>query len=164
MAPQSGLPAGEQRPRPYDPDRHEELVQRLGRILLEIAPSGWRRVDLRVTMTAAVSDVALTVLMPDGGSTEVEPPRDFADIAAELRSMMYVPDEGTWFGMRFTMDPPDEYRISFNGGSDPHWEPPIPPGVWAHDLSVFPRTAEHIPPWLRAKLDSSSPPASSGTS
>jgi hypothetical protein len=154
MTPQSpSVPsAGEQRPRPYDQDRYDELVQRLGRILLEIAPAGWRRIELRITMTATVSDVALAVLMGDGGSAEVEPPRDFAEIAAELRSMMYRTDEGTWFGMRFMMDPPTAYWVSFNGEFDPLWDPPLLPEEWERDLATFPRADEHVPGWLRDRL------------
>ncbi|MFB4317473.1 glycohydrolase toxin TNT-related protein [Actinomadura sp. 21ATH] len=154
MAPQPpDAPSVQQRPVPYDGERHAELEQRLGRILLQIAPPGWARIDLRVRMTVAVSEVALAVVLEDGGHAEVEPPRDLAAIAAELRSMMYRPDEGTWFGMRFTMDPPSEYWAGYNGEFDPGWTPPLAAADWRHDLSVFPRSDEHVPRWLRDRLE-----------
>ncbi|MFF5260121.1 glycohydrolase toxin TNT-related protein [Actinomadura viridis] len=151
--PGSETPSVRQRPAPFDEERYEELQIRLGRILLEIAPQGWRRIDLRILMIASVWEVALTVLMDDGRHAEVEPPRNFAEIAAELRSMMYRPDEGTWFSMRYMMDPPDAYWASFNTDFDPFWDPPVPAKAWEHDLRVFPRTADHIPGWLRERLE-----------
>lgn len=154
MAPESsGAQAVRQSPAPYDQERHDELLQRLGRVLVEVSPDGWARIDLRVRMTVPVSEVALTVVMEDGGTAEAEPPRDLWEIAAELRSMMYRRDEGTWFAMRFTVSPPAEYWASFNGEFDPEWSPPITAEDWRHDLSVFPRTAEHVPRWLRDRLD-----------
>ncbi|GAA2426885.1 hypothetical protein GCM10010191_44390 [Actinomadura vinacea] len=149
VAPQASV---EQRPRPYDEERYDELVQRLGRILMQISPEGWERIDLQVRMVASVSEGALTVVMADGVHAEVEPVRDFSEIAAELRSMLYRPDRGTWFGMRFTMSPPSEYWVSFNDRFDPEWSPPLPAEAWRHDLSVFPRADEHIPAWLRDRI------------
>jgi hypothetical protein len=148
----SGVPVPRQQPMPYDPQRYQELVQRLGQALLQVAPPDWRRIDLRILMTVAVSDLQLTVITRDGGSPVVDTPRDCTLIAGELRSMMYRRDQGTWFGMRFMMDPPSAYWISFNGEFDPLWDPPIPAHVWAQDLAVFPRADEHVPHWLRERL------------
>ncbi|MFF5264570.1 glycohydrolase toxin TNT-related protein [Actinomadura viridis] len=151
--PASDAGAVRQQPRPFDQERYDELQSRLGRILAQIAPQGWRRIDLQIRMTTAVSEVALTVLKEDGSYAEVEPPRNLTEIAAELRSMMYLQDRGTWFSMRFMMDPPDAYWTSFNTDFDPFWDPPVPAKVWEHDLRVFPRSAEHIPGWLRESLE-----------
>ncbi|MEU8345928.1 hypothetical protein SAMN05443665_102195 [Actinomadura meyerae] len=141
-----------QGPRPYDRQRYEELTQRLGMALLQVAPAGWRRIDLRILMLAGVTDLRLSVIMPDGSSPAADPPRECAQIAAELRSMMYRPGEGTWFGMRFMMDPPSAYWVSFNADFDPGWEPPAAPEEWARDLALFPRDDAHVPGWLRERL------------
>ena len=151
--PPAEVPVPPQQPRPYDPQRHEELTQYLGRILLQVVPPGWRRIDLKILMLAGVVDLQLTVFMQDGSSPVADPPRELTLIAGELRSMMYRAGEGTWFGMRFMMDPPSAYWISFNGDFDPLWEPPVPPQAWAQDLAVFPRADEHVPGWLRARLE-----------
>ncbi|MBE1533352.1 hypothetical protein [Actinomadura algeriensis] len=150
--PPAEVPVPRQQPQPYDQQRYEELVQRLGRVLLQVTPEGWRRIDLKILMLAGVCDLQLTVLMKDGSTPMVDPPRDCTLIAGELRSMMYRTDEGAWFGMRFMMDPPSAYWISFNGDFDPLWDPPVPAEAWAQDLAVFPRTAEHVPGWLRERL------------
>jgi hypothetical protein len=151
--PPAEVPVPPQEPRPYDRQRYEELTQRLGRAVLQVAPAGWRRIDLRILMLSGVADLKLAVIMPDGSSPAVDPPRECTPIAGELRSMMYRTDEGTWFGMRFMMDPPSAYWISFNGDFDPLWDPPVPPEAWAQDLAAFPRANEHIPGWLRGRLD-----------
>ncbi len=96
-------------------------------------------------MLAYVTDLRLAVIMPDGGAPAVDPPRECALIAGELRSMMYRTGEGTWFGMRFMMDPPSAYWISFNGDFDPLWDPPVPPEAWAGDLAVFPAPTSTSP-------------------
>ncbi|WUH98132.1 hypothetical protein OHR68_32210 [Spirillospora sp. NBC_00431] len=138
-------------PRPYDHQRRQELTQRLGRVMLEVAPPGWRRIDLKILMLVGIADLRLTVIMQDGGSQAVDPPRECTLIAGELRAMMYRPGEGTWFGMRFMMDPPSAYWVSFNATFDPRWDPPVPSDAWRQDLAVFARTNEHIPGWLRER-------------
>ncbi|WP_119727968.1 hypothetical protein [Thermomonospora amylolytica] len=139
-------------PLPYDERRCEELTLKLGRILAQIAPEGWRRIDLKILMTVGISDVSLTVVMRDGSSPEVQPVRELTEIAAELRARMYRPGRGTWFGMRYMMDPPGAYWVSYNTDYDPMWSPPLPPGAYEQDLAAFPRDEQHIPDWLRAEL------------
>lgn len=139
-------------PLPYDEQRCEELTQTMGRTLAQLAPEGWRRIDLKVLMTVGITDVALTVVLRNGGSPEVQPTREVGAIAAELRSRMYRPGRGTWFGMRFMMDPPGAYWVSYNTDFDPLWEPPIPAEAYAQDLAAFPRDQQHIPQWLHARL------------
>jgi len=139
-------------PLPYDPGRCGQMIQDIGQVLLRMAPPGWRRIDLKVLMVAPGHDIALTVIMDDGTTTTVEPPAVIAQIAAELRARMYRRGEGTWFGMRYTLDPPSDYHVSYNFDFDPLWEPPIRPDVFAEDVAAFPRDEEHIPDWLREKL------------
>ncbi|HEX2312746.1 MAG TPA: hypothetical protein VHJ17_03380 [Thermomonospora sp.] len=139
-------------PLPYDEARCEELTVRLGRILARLAPEGWRRIDLKILMLAGVSDLALTVILQNGESPEVEPARELTEIAAELRSRMYVPGRGTWFGLRYLMDAPGSYWVSYNTDFDPLWDPPLPPETYAGDLAAFPREEPHLPGWLRERL------------
>ena len=150
--PPSGAPAPRQEPRPYDRQRYEQLTQQMGALLVRLVPPDWRRIDLKILMTVGAVDMRLTVIMKDGSSPQVDPVPDLAQIAAELRSMMYRPGEGTWFGMRYMMDPPGAYWVSFNTEFNPLWDPPLPGEYFAQDLGVFPRSDEHIPDWLRALI------------
>jgi hypothetical protein len=141
-----------QGPLPYDEGRYSQMIQDIGRVLLRMAPPGWRRIDLKVLMVSAGHDVALTMIMDDGTTSVVEPPAVIGEIAAELRARMYRPGEGTWFGMRYTLDPPSDFHVSYNFDFDPLWQPPIRADVFAEDVAAFPRDEEHIPGWLREKL------------
>jgi hypothetical protein len=141
-----------QGPLPFDEGRYNQMVQDIGRILLQLTPPGWRRIDLKVLMVAPGHDATLTVIMQDGTTSTPEAPPVIGEIAAELRSRMYRQGEGTWFGMRYTLDPPSDFHVSYNFTFDPQWQPPIRPDVFAQDLAAFPRDEEHIPGWLRDKL------------
>jgi hypothetical protein len=77
----SEVPVPRQQPMPYDRQRYEELVHGLVQALLAVAPPDWRRIDLRILMTVAVSDLQLTVLLRDGSSPMVDPPRECRPIA-----------------------------------------------------------------------------------
>lgn len=150
----SGSLVVRQGPRPDDEERRAALVGRMRRILTDGSPAGWRRMDLRITMTVPVADLALTVIGDDGGHVAMEPDPSLADIAGELRSMMYRPGEGTWFGLRLTIDTVDGHWIGYNDEFVPSWGQPLPAEAWGHDLSVFPRSADRIPPWLLAWIES----------
>lgn len=139
-------------PMPYDPQRHDELVRGVATLLARAAPGGWKRIDMKALMTVGVSDVALTVVLQDGTSPQMELPRDIIGMLGELRSRMYRPGEGTWLSMRLMMDPPGAYYTSFNNTHDPLWEPDITAADWAADLAAFPRDDEHVPGWLRDRL------------
>ncbi|WNV90763.1 hypothetical protein [Umezawaea sp. Da 62-37] len=134
-------------------DREEELMQRIGAVLLEVAPEGWRRIDLLVKLNAKVHDFELAVYLEDGGTAEVIPHEGITKLFAELRRLGYAPGRGTWFAARLTLDAPGRLDISYNMDHDPLWEPPIPAEFWARDLEVFPRDDAFVPDWLRAKLD-----------
>jgi hypothetical protein len=128
------------------------LVQQLGRVLLGIAPAGWHRLDLRVLMTGPARAMALTATMPDGGWMTAPVPPEAARIAAELRLLKYREGEGTWFSMRFMMDPPTRYWVSFNNGFEPPWDPPLLAEAYREDLLTYPRSPERTPAWLAEKV------------
>jgi hypothetical protein len=139
-------------PLPFDEDRYNQMIQDIGRVLLRMAPPGWRRIDLKVLMVAAGHDITVTMIMDDGTTSSAPAPEVIGQIAAELRARMYREGEGTWFGMRYTLDPPSDFHVSYNFDFDPLWEPPIRPDVFAEDVAAFPRDEQHIPNWLREKL------------
>ncbi|MEV5570964.1 hypothetical protein AB0L06_13020 [Spirillospora sp. NPDC052269] len=129
-------------PWPYDQARYDQLVQWMGTAMAALAPAGWRRVDLRVAMAGGASRAALAVVMADGAVQEYQAPREFVGVAAELRSMMYRPGEGTWFGMRFMLEPPGAYRTWFDADLDPG----LGGEAYRRDLMAFPRN--WLPVWL----------------
>lgn len=146
-----------QEPRPYDENRHARLLDQLKKTLAGIAPQGWKRIDVKILMLADVCKTDLVVVKKNGARPLVEPVPEIIDAAAEIRSMMYRRNEGTWFGMRFMMDPPDAYWVAYNRAFDPLWDPPPPAGEWRRDLAVFPRAENALPEWLRARLTAPDP-------
>lgn len=139
-------------PSPSDDARRAELLRAIERSLLDAAPEGWRRIDLGIRLLSEWSDTLVTVLMPDGACTEIEIPEDLLPRALELRSMMYRPDEGTWFSMRLMLDPPGDAWVGFDHDFAPAWPVDMPEEIWEHDLTVYPRAEEHVPRWLRHLL------------
>ncbi|XRQ10847.1 hypothetical protein ACN3XK_08115 [Actinomadura welshii] len=139
-------------PMPYDQQRYDDLTKGVATLLAGAAPAGWKRIDMRALMTVAVSDIALTVVLADGSSPPMELPRDVIGMLGELRSRMYRPGEGTWLSMRLMMEPPGAYYTSFNNVYDPLWEPGLSAAEWAQDMAAFPRDDEHVPNWLRDRL------------
>jgi hypothetical protein len=136
-----------------DQDREEELMQQIGAMLLDVAPEGWRRIDLLVRMNVKVYDTELTVYLENGKTAEVFPPEGLTKPFAELRQLHYLPGRGTWFSVRVSLDPPGSINFSYNMDHDPLWNPPIPAEFWVRDLEVFPRDEAFIPAWLREKLE-----------
>ncbi|RKT57637.1 hypothetical protein [Saccharothrix australiensis] len=140
----TGPPAAEQ--------RHDELLQRIGGLLLAAVPEDFRRVDLLVRMTVAVQDLALTVYRPDGSTPEVLPPEGLTAAFREMREVLYQPGRGTWFSCRCVVNAPARIDITYNFDHDPLFAPPVPATDFARDLAAFPRDDAFIPDWLRAEL------------
>lgn len=138
--------------RPTSEQRHDELLQHIGGMLLDAAPEGFRRIDVLVRMTVAVQDVAMTVYLPDGGTPEVAPPEGLTAAFQEMRQVLYRPGRGTWFSARCVVNAPVRIDITYNFDHDPLFNPPVPAGDFARDLRVFPRDDAYVPDWLRAKL------------
>ena len=129
--------------------------ERINRVLAAMrreAPPGWKRIVLTVWATAALVQTEFAVTMADGSTPDISPQAPEAELAG-LRSEMYVPDRGTWFSARFVLSAEHEPAVLFNYDDDPQWFPDIPSWIFARDLAAFPRTAEHIPGWLRERLD-----------
>lgn len=133
-------------------ERQQELLQRIGRELVEVSPDGWFRIDLRASSAITTDWMALTVLMPHGSGPYVDLPLSVGRALRELREVMYVEGRGTWFSLRYTMDSPVEFHVTYNYDFDPKWSPDPNPHEWALDLEHFPRDAKHTPGWLHAKL------------
>ncbi|MET9224533.1 hypothetical protein [Lentzea sp. NPDC003310] len=134
-------------------------MQEIGRLLVEGSPAGWSRIDLRASVSSTQDLMALTVLMPDHSSPPADLQLPVGRVLRELRELMYAEGRGTWFSLRYTMDPPDVFHVVYNHDFDPLWTPDLSPHEWALDLERFPRAPEHVPDWLRAKLPEDDQPA-----
>ncbi|WP_158844599.1 hypothetical protein [Saccharothrix deserti] len=150
--------------RPTSEQRHDELLQHIGGMLLDAAPEGFRRIDLLVRMTVAVQDAALKVYMPDGSTPEVVPSEGLNAAFQEMRQVLYQPGRGAWFSARCVVNAPARIDITYNFDHDPRFDPPVPAADFARDLQAFPRDEAYIPDWLRAKLVEASTSTSASAS
>lgn len=109
--------------------RYDELLQQIGRALLDAAPPGWRRMDLIAKIADGVQDLGLTVIMSDFSDARVPPPEQLAAAFAELRRVMEDERRGAWLSARYTIDPPSAFQVFYNYDHDPLWDPPVPAEV-----------------------------------
>ncbi|WP_433273690.1 hypothetical protein ACQPZF_19735 [Actinosynnema sp. CS-041913] len=134
--------------------RADDLVAEAANALASAAPAGWAELALSVSATVLAYDFAVTVRDERGadpGQVVLSPV--VTDAFQELRGVLYEEDRGTWFSARMVLRPGTRPEVSFNYDEDPRWWPALHPTTFVRDLEVFPRSEEHIPPWLRAILD-----------
>lgn len=127
---------------------YSELLQQIGGSLLNVAPEGWRRIDLIAKLAEGAQDLGLTVIMSDYSDAWIEPPRHLTSTFVALRKVMYDEQRGAWLSARYTIDPPSAFQIFYNYDHDPLWEPPLPTAMLRRDLEVYPRPSDRVPRWL----------------
>ncbi|GAA2640707.1 hypothetical protein GCM10010399_87900 [Dactylosporangium fulvum] len=130
----------------------DELMHRIGNLLLDAAPPDFRRIDVLVHETVAVQDLVLTVHLRDGSTPAVLPPDGLTAAFTELRGAVATPERGTWFSVRCVIDAPSRIELTYVLDHEPPWQLPVPPDAYAKDLAAFPRDDRHIPAWLRERL------------
>lgn len=131
---------------------HEELMQRIGNLLLDVEPPGFRRMDVLVRMTVVTHELRLTVYLADGTTAEVPPPDGLAEAFTDLRRAFALPGRGTWFSVRCVVNAPSRIDMNYNLDHEPTWTVPATDTDYARDLAVFPRDDEHVPDWLRERI------------
>lgn len=134
-------------------DRADEVLRGVGEALLEVAPPGWRRLDLICRSCATVQDMALTAVAEDGETWPLHPPDALFAAMAEVRRLTYRPGKGAWFSARFTVEPPARCSLVYNYEHDPRWDPPLPRTALERDLTEYPRVNERVPDWLIAAIE-----------
>jgi hypothetical protein len=152
-------PASPQGP---DPERKEVLESQIGLALLDVAPEGWKRVELRAAVTVDGHQLRLAVLMADKSTytPSTIDPDVLSRIGAalpELRRVCYQPGRGTWFSVLLCLNSPESYGVAYNFHHEPEWNPPLPPDAFVRDFEAFPRDAFHLPQWLRDRLEDAQP-------
>lgn len=137
--------------------RQSQIVEELSAKLPERVEGEWTALEFIAKNLSMYSEGVISVSRPDGTFASAFPPRVATKLLKELRSVMYRPGAGTWFSSTWTLTKDASGRasadVSFNYDEEPDWDPPIRPFNYALDLEDFPRDEEHIPAWLRERLD-----------
>ncbi|TYB43495.1 hypothetical protein [Actinomadura chibensis] len=132
--------------------KERETVNGAVRALRSAAPSGWERLDFEFRATVGIDSASLEVEGADGGRRTALPPGQAVGMMDELRRVMYRSGQGAWFTARLKVERSGRFSAEFDYDGEPDFTPPLTSSAYAMDLDRFPRTDEHIPDWLRAKL------------
>ncbi|MFD0852261.1 hypothetical protein ACFQ07_08510, partial [Actinomadura adrarensis] len=87
-----------------------------------------------------------------GEARAATPPGQAVGMMDELRREMYREGKGAWFTARLDIGRDGRFSAEFDYDCEPEFTPPLTPSAFAKDLERFPRSEEHIPRWLKAKL------------
>jgi hypothetical protein len=133
------------------PPSTDDLLRDITAELLQAAPPPWDRL---VYQAFLVGDVA-----QDGFDTETggqrtpvgSVPDRARQLVVELKRQMWTPEKGTWLSMQLVIGgQPLQAQPGFNYGNEV--PPPLPDEAYAAELRTFPRAAEAVPDWWRARV------------
>ncbi|MFC9974918.1 hypothetical protein ACFVH6_28865 [Spirillospora sp. NPDC127200] len=132
--------------------KERETLNGVVRALRSAAPFGWERLGLEFRATIGIDSVSFEIVDSAGAARVAMPPGQAVGKLDELRRVMYRHGKGAWFTARLEVERAGRFSVEFDYDGEPDFTPPLTPAAYALDLDRFPRTAEHIPGWLRAKL------------
>ncbi|MBO2446566.1 hypothetical protein J4573_05655 [Actinomadura barringtoniae] len=132
--------------------KEREAVNGAVRALRSAAPAGWERLGFEFRATIGIDSASLEVVNADGSARTALPPGQAVGKMDELRRVMYQRGKGAWFTARLEVERSGRFSAEFDYDGEPEFTPPLTPSAYALDLERFPRSDEHIPSWLRAKL------------
>ncbi|QXJ25062.1 hypothetical protein AGRA3207_006503 [Actinomadura graeca] len=130
-----------------------EAVNGAVRALRSAAPAGWERLGFEFRATVGIDSASFEVQGADGRRRKAMPPGQAVGRMDELRRVMYRRGKGAWFTARLEVERSGRFSAEFDYEGEPEFTPPLTPSAYALDLDRFPRTDEHIPEWLREKLN-----------
>ncbi len=136
---------------PMNDRQRDELVNRIGMSLAEIAPAGWSQIQCEYRAVGKHVEADVTVFGADGSPVPVRPPAEVVSLLGRLRTGMYEPGRGTWLRAMLTVDPPGGVYADFVHHTQPRWRRTPPPLGFQDELRMHPRDDAHLPAWLRQR-------------
>ncbi|RCW38447.1 hypothetical protein DFQ14_12314 [Halopolyspora algeriensis] len=148
------------RPGALDENTQQELIQQIGRVLVQALPPGWQEVGVEYRAVGAHSELTAQLTAPNGTLIPWAPPEETAPMFDRLRIGMHQPDRGTWISALYRLQRPGSYSVDFNGDHEPAWHTPPPTAEFAAELRTMPRAGENIPAWMAERAGLSAPSGS----
>ncbi len=137
--------------------RQGQLIEEIAGQLPDRVQGVWSQLWFKHRNLSKLSGGRIEFLRPDGTNGYSLPPRPVLPLLDELREVMYRPGSGTWFSAAWTLTKDDAGQVSvdvsFNFDEEPDWDPPIRAFNYAVDQEDFPRDEEHMPDWLRERIE-----------
>ncbi|MDL4771399.1 MULTISPECIES: hypothetical protein [Thermomonosporaceae] len=132
--------------------KERETVDGAVRALRSAAPFGWERLGFEFRATVGIDSASFEVVDSEGGMRQAFPPGHAIGKMDELRRVMYRRGKGAWFTARLDIERSGRFSAEFDYDGEPDFTPALDPAAYVIDLDRFPRSDDHIPAWLRAKL------------
>lgn len=138
----------------------DPLEQELCSALVQMMPEGWRHGLFTFSAVGSVRQATFDVALDDGREISAETlPPSLLDRFAELRRRAHRPGRGTWISVVVELEP-DRTRVRYNHDEEPGWIAARPTSQdWVDELEQFPRDPDHVPAWLRQRLEQSAEPS-----
>ncbi|WP_019854490.1 hypothetical protein [Actinopolyspora mortivallis] len=146
--PESPNTTGAGAPGTLDEQAQQEMIQRIGRTLVQALPPGWSQVSVRYRSVGAHRELDAELTAPNGTEIPLAPPAELGELFARLRHGMYRENRGTWTSATYRLSRPASYSVDFDGEHEPAWENHPPHAEFAAELRLYPRAVHNIPGWL----------------
>jgi hypothetical protein len=131
--------------------QQQQLVKTIGRELLKVVPTGWKRIQADYRAAGRHIEVDVIITGPDGAARPVPPPPEVVRLFGQLRTDMYQPGRGTWISANYVIEPPASFNVDFDPDTEPRWRRLPPPIGFQDELRFFPRAEQRIPDWWRQR-------------
>lgn len=139
-------------PTPLGPLEQEQILQQIGGDILAVLGDDWHEAKYTVNLIEGYLEEDLEVVYGGRGVEKERAPLATMQSVRKLRSGMYREGRGTWYGMRYTISPPGDYRVEYTYDEvDFDFSPPA--AAFVQDLESFPRASDFIPGWLQLEIE-----------
>ncbi|WP_105565735.1 hypothetical protein [Microbacterium halophytorum] len=129
-----------------------ELRAAIAAELVAVAPAGWVRIVLSAASVGGVTDALVTAELAGADDRSLAAPSGTAIPLSRLRRALYRRDRGTWFSMELVVGSDGSAEAKYDYDNPPRDFAALVPRLWLADQQRFPRSPEHRPDWLHAKL------------
>ncbi|MFI9506960.1 DUF6881 domain-containing protein [Nocardia sp. NPDC052566] len=127
----------------FDVARQQELMVEVAENAVQRAPDNWVSIDLTYILVGRSMEFEVAVNTTDGPYMQLGR-IGFPDAVQQLRDLMYVPGQGTWFTMQLLINSAGEVSTVFG------YERPEDEGLLGfdleQDLQMYPRDV--VPQWM----------------
>ena len=145
---------------PWAPSQ-SKLVDSLVEVVVRHAPDHWEWAHLEVSMVAELWSGTVSVTAADKVLSGPIKEGHALALLRELRHRMYVAGVGAWYSMTLDIDPDRTATATYNYDTEPVFDPAPDAAVFLRDLQRYKRKDDHLPQWLRDKIERTRSPGDS---
>ncbi len=140
-----------------DPIAKPESRQALAEIVQQVsklAPENAERVEMLIACVNTSVRLSAQAILPQDQMAPVEGiGEEIVPAIGALRHHTARPDGGAFFAVFLAISPDGKVQASFNYNEQPVGLDDLSAEDWKAELERYPRTPEHIPAWLQAKIE-----------